>query len=302
MKANQKIKSSVFADLFCDDEKDGKKNFLSLYNAIHGTNLTLENTKLERKQIPQALYKTFDTDISVLVNGRLFVLIEHQSTPNENMPLRCLEYYVHLLYGIVPAKARYNETLFKIPTPEFFVFYNGSRKLKQNLERERTTRLSDAFIEPQNEPMCEVKVKLSNIGGEGGKNLPVVKNCAIMKEYCEFMEIVARRRAALGTTPPDSELIDCYERAINEAISKGILVDYLSRKATEVKNMFFDEYDYDLDMEAKKEDARIEKAVEDALVAVKEFGVSPEIAAEKMDAPLDKVLDALKEPEPANSN
>ena len=85
MKANKKIKSGVFADLFCDDEKDGKKNFLSLYNAIHGTNLTLENTKLERKEIPQAIYKTFDTDISVLVNGRLFVLIEHQSTPNENI-------------------------------------------------------------------------------------------------------------------------------------------------------------------------------------------------------------------------
>ena len=68
-----------------DDQIDGKKNFLSLYNAIHGTNLTLENTRLERKRIPQSLYKTFDNDISVLVNGRLFVLIEHQSTPNENI-------------------------------------------------------------------------------------------------------------------------------------------------------------------------------------------------------------------------
>ena len=36
-----------------------------------------------------------------------------------------------------------------------------------------------------------------------------------------------------------------------------------------------------------------EKAVEAALVAVKEFGASPEIAAEKMGAPLDKVLEAL---------
>lgn len=179
MKANSKIKSGVFADLFCDDEKDGKKNFLSLYNAIHGTNLTLENTKLERKQIPQAIYKTFDTDISVLVNGRLFVLIEHQSTPNENMPLRCLEYYVHLLYGIVPAKARYKKTIFKIPAPEFYVFYNGKEELEP--ERERTMRLSDAFIEPQEEPNCEVKVKFANIGGTDGKNLPVVKNCAIMK-------------------------------------------------------------------------------------------------------------------------
>ena len=37
-----------------------------------------------------------------------------------------------------------------------------------------------------------------------------------------------------------------------------------------------------------------EKAVENALVAIKEFGASPEVAAEKMGAPLDKVLEALK--------
>ena len=300
MKANKKIKSGVFADLFCDDEKDGKKNFLSLYNAIHGTNLTLENTKLERKEIPQAIYKTFDTDISVLVNGRLFVLIEHQSTPNENMPLRCLEYYVHLLYGIVPAKTRYNETLFKIPAPEFYVFYNGSRKLRKNPERERTMRLSDAFIEPQADPACEVKVKFSNIGGEGGKNLSVVKNCAIMKQYCEFMEIVARSRSVLGTYPSDSELIDCYDKAISEAISKGILVDYLSRKATEVRNMFVGEYDYNLDMEAKKEDGRIEKALE-AAINLYANGVSIDIIAKSLNMTEEEVKEIVSQPSPARA-
>ena len=294
MKANQKIKSGVFADLFCDDEKDGKKNFLSLYNAIHGTNLTLENTKLERKQIPQAIYKTFDTDISVLVNGRLFVLIEHQSTPNENMPLRCLEYYVHLLYGIVPAEFRYREPLYKIPTPEFYVFYNGSRKEKKGLERERTMRLSDAFIEPQEEPACEVKVKFANIGGTDGKNLPVVKNCAIMKEYCEFMEIVARHRAALGTFPPDDELIACYDKAISEAISKGVLADYLSRKATEVRNMFVGEYDYDTDIKVHEEVAREQKAIEDARNALA-MNLTAEQAAQITGLPLEQVLELQKE-------
>ena len=39
---NREIKSSVFADLFGDDELDGKKNFLSIYNAIHETDLKLE--------------------------------------------------------------------------------------------------------------------------------------------------------------------------------------------------------------------------------------------------------------------
>ena len=37
-----------------------------------------------------------------------------------------------------------------------------------------------------------------------------------------------------------------------------------------------------------------QKAVEAALVAIKDFGASPEVAAEKMGAPLDLVLEALK--------
>lgn len=56
--------------------------------------------------------------------------------------------------------------------------------------------------------------------------------------------------------------------------------------------------DYNSDMEAATEEGREQKAVEDALVAIKEFGATPEVAAEKMGAPLDQVLKALKEPAP----
>ena len=52
-------------------------------------------------------------------------------------------------------------------------------------------------------------------------------------------------------------------------------------------------HDYDMIRKGRKEGA-LEKAVENALVAIKEFGASPELAAEKMGAPLDKVLEALK--------
>ena len=37
--SNRKYKDSVFVDLFSEDEK-AKENFLSLYNALHGTKLT----------------------------------------------------------------------------------------------------------------------------------------------------------------------------------------------------------------------------------------------------------------------
>lgn len=43
-----------------------------------------------------------------------------------------------------------------------------------------------------------------------------------------------------------------------------------------------------------------QKAMEDALVAIKEFGASPEVAAQKMGAPLDDVLEALNHCAPTN--
>ena len=288
-KENREIKSSVFVDLFADDEKDGENNFLALYNAIHGTNLKREEIILEHKKIPQSIYKPFDNDISMLINGRLIVLIEHQSTPNNNMPLRFLEYYVHLLYGIVPAEARYKEKLYKIPSPEFYVFYNGEKQL----DLEFTMKLSDAFIAEQEEPLCELKAKFMNIRGEKGENLPVVQNCGILKEYCEFMDIVFKYQAELKSNPTKEDMEGCYDKAIKEAIYKGILVDYLTRKGTEVRNMFFGEYDYDLDMKVKAEEAAEAKAEETALKMLKKNYPVSDIS-EITGLPLEQVLELQK--------
>ena len=60
---NRKYKDSVFTDLFGSD-KDAKKNFLALYNALSGNNYKLDEVNLERKIIDQSLYKTFNNDVS----------------------------------------------------------------------------------------------------------------------------------------------------------------------------------------------------------------------------------------------
>ena len=290
-KLNREIKAGVFADLFGDDEKDGKKNFLSLYNAIHDTNLKFEETQIEQKKIPQSVVKTFYNDISMIINGRLIVLIEHQSTPNQNMPLRCLEYYVHLLNTIIPSEARYKDALYKIPTPEFYVFYNGNKKV----ENECIMKLSDAFLEKQEEPLCEVKVRFTNIRGENDEILPVVQKCDILKQYCEFMEIVSRYKAELKEQPTDEEMRICIDKAISEAISRNILADYLTRNGTEVRNMLQAEYDYDLDMQVKAQEAREEKAIEAATNLLKMNILSPEQIAQAQGLPLEKVLELQKE-------
>ena len=85
-------KDSLFIDLFCKDQKSGKENFISLYNALHQTNLDLKTTTLEEVNIENILYMALSNDIAILVDDRLIVLVEHQSTINENMPLRLFKY------------------------------------------------------------------------------------------------------------------------------------------------------------------------------------------------------------------
>lgn len=281
---NRKYKDSVFTDLFGSD-RDGKKNFLDLYNALSGNDYKLKETKLERKIIEQSLYKTFNNDVSWEIDGKLIVLVEHQSTINENMPFRCLEYVTRIYEGIVPSKQRYAEKVYKIPNPDFYVVYVGKKEQPFNQE----LRLSDAFYE-KNTGNLELIVKVKNCSDP--EMLPLVKNCDILKEYCRFIEIV--EHLYNKHNPKKS-----FRKAIDQAMAEGILTDYLDRKSREVINMLCAKYDYKMDIAVKKEEAFQEgqktKAVEGAILLVKDYNVTPEVAAEKMNAPLELVLEGLKE-------
>ena len=293
MTVNREIKSSVFTDLFGDDELVGKKNFLSLYNAIHYTDLKLEETQMERKIIPQSLYKTFSTDVSMEINGKIIVFVEHQSTLNNNMPLRFLEYFVHILYGIVPAKARYKKSIYNIPSPEFYVLYNGADPMPKEFE----LKLSDAYKVKQKIPQCELTVKVVNIGGKEGFKLPIVQNCDILKQYCKFIEAVFQKEASLKPDCTKEDVCEALEQAIKECITKGILSDYLVRKSTEVMNMFLGEYNYDDDVAAQREEAMEEgieegahnKAVENAVNFLKMNLLTVEQIAQGTGLPLEEV-------------
>ena len=137
------------------------------------------------------------------------------------MPLRFLEYFVHILYGIVPARARYWKSLYKIPTPEFYVLYNGSDPMPNESE----LKLSDAFIIQQENPLCELKVKVINISGNEMLKLPIIQKCDILKEYCEFIATVFRKKALLKPDCTEEEERSALEQAMKECIKKDILTD-----------------------------------------------------------------------------
>ena len=232
-KENREHKDSVFVDLFYQDET-AKKNLLSLYNALHDTNYE-DETIIRKVKIDDVLYKNFKNDISCEVNGLVLVFGEHQSTINRNMPLRCLMYVGRAYEQLVDSKARYRTTLVKIPTPEFYVFYNGEKE--QPLEQVLT--LSDAFMNPAGENSVELKAKVININSD--KAHEVLDKCGILKEYSQFISTVRKY----------SEEERAIKKAIKECIEKGILADYLKRKGSEVENMLIAEYSYEEDMQVK---------------------------------------------------
>ena len=154
---NRNYKDSVFVDLFGEDKK-AKENFLSLYNALHCT--YLDNiSALTPLRLEQVMYMSFYNDVSYLIDNKLIVLAEHQSTINPNMPIRCLEYVVRLYERLLDAQERYARSLVKIPTPEFYVFYNGVKDYPNETE----LKLSDSFMtKPERIPL-ELTVKVLNI-------------------------------------------------------------------------------------------------------------------------------------------
>lgn len=233
---NRNYKDSVFVDLFSTDEK-AKERFLSLYNALHGTNFCdidiLKNIKLD-----QVMYKSFVNDVSYLVENKIIVLAEHQSTINPNMPLRCLEYVSHLYERLFESKEKYSRKLLAIPTPEFYVFYNGIEPYPSD----KTLKLSHAFINPVEPPNLELIVHIVNINQNTEHQL--LARCKPIKEYSIFVQTVRKWK--------ECDPVYGFQKAIEECISHNILREYLERKSKEVINMLFSEYNYEEDIAVQR--------------------------------------------------
>ena len=246
-KINRNHKDSVFVDLFANDIY-AKENFISLYNALHKTNLDPKTTEVKPVMLENVLYMSYYNDISMLVDGKIVVLIEHQSTVNQNMPFRFLEYISRIYEKITSEEDRFGKKLIKLPIPEFYVFYNGV----ENYPSESELKLSDAFIFTDkihnfdnNNYTLEIKVKIININKE--KDNPILHQCEPLKQYSDFIKEVRDCMKENFENP--------FTTAINRSINNGVLSEYLKRKSTEVHNMLFGEYDYETDIRVQRREA-----------------------------------------------
>ncbi|MEF9946606.1 MAG: hypothetical protein RR869_09365 [Lachnospiraceae bacterium] len=244
-KENKRYTSSVFADLFFEDIT-ARANDIELYNALHEEQLPPE-TQVTLVRIEDILYMNFKNDISFGIQDKVMVFGEHQSTINYNMPLRGVMYVGRAYEQIVDVKDRYKKGLVKIPTPEFYTFYNG----KEKFNKEMILRLSDAYRTKEEKPMLDLIVKVININPE--ESHEVLERCPVLKEYGIFVDTVRKYQAI---NEPEA-----IKAAIHECITKGVLVEYLNRKGSQVNSMLVAEYDYDLDIQVQREEAAEEAAI-----------------------------------------
>ena len=283
-KINRNHKDSVFVDLFANDIY-AKENFISLYNALHKTNLDPKTTEVKPVMLENVLYMSYYNDISMLVDGKIIVLIEHQSTVNQNMPFRFLEYISRIYEKITSEEDRFGKKLIKLPIPEFYVFYNGV----ENYPSESELKLSDAFLIPEekhnlknNDFTLEITAKIININSE--KDNPILHQCEPLKQYSDFIKEVRDCMKENIENP--------FTTAINRSIKNGVLSEYLKRKSTEVHNMLFGEYDYETDIRVQRreafEDGAEQKAIETAKNLINK-NISFETIAECTNLPLEKV-------------
>jgi hypothetical protein len=241
-KENREYKNTVFVDLFFEYES-AEANDIALYNALHDEPLP-EGTMVERIRIEDTLYMNFKNDISFKIGEKVIVFGEHQSTVNENMPLRSLMYVGRFYELTVDKNHRYTRKRVSLPKPEFYTFYNGL----EPWGKEKTLRLSDSYKVQDENPMLEVEVKVININPQEGHE--VLERCQVLKEYGLFVDTI-RKLQAEGKPKP-------FKEAIRQCIQMGILSEYLKKRGSEVYNMLIAKYDYETDIKVQRQEAREE--------------------------------------------
>ena len=225
---NRNYKDSLFRMIF-----EKKEDLLDLYNAINGT--SYENAdELEVNTLDNVLYMGMKNDVSFLI-GYTMNLYEHQSSKNENMPLRGFLYIARQFEDYIKERKInvYSSKLQKLPTPKYIVFYNGTADEPD----ERIMKLSDAFF--LEEGCVECTARLLNINY--GHNMELMKKCKPLEDYAIFIATVRRYH-----DDKRYSLESAITSAINECIEKEVLADILTKQRSEVFSMILSTFDKEL--------------------------------------------------------
>lgn len=245
MKGNREYKSDVFSLLL-----ENRENALDLYNAINHSDYK-DPEMVEICTLDRGVSLSIRNDAAFVLDMNLSVY-EHQSTVCPNMPVRSLIYFSNILEQMIKGQNIYGHKLVKVPTPRFAVFYNGEEKQPEQYD----LRLSDAYIQPVENPELELICKVYNINY--GKNRELLSKCGFLKDYMTFVDYVRNYHKEYGY----NELEHAIEVAIDQCIKEGVLRDFLMEHRTEVVKVTRLDYTFDRQLALEREDSRTEGRTE----------------------------------------
>ena len=131
-------------------------------------------------------------------------------------------------------------------------------------------RLSDAYERKSEELDLELRIRFININP--GYNEEMIEKSPTLYQYVKFVDIVRKYQQEM----PFPEAV---EKAIDECIKKGILVEFLRKNRAEVLRVSIFEYDEEEHMRQEREESRQEgiEQVNDLYDKLFELGRSEDV-------------------------
>lgn len=253
--AKHTIKDSIFTNLFQD-----KKYLLQLYKTLHPEDTEVTEDELSDITIHNIMTNEIYNDVGFMVGEKILILTEAQSSWTENIAVRILIYLMVTYQDYIRETKQnvYKSKKVRLPRPEMYVVYTGSRK-----ERPETISLAEEFFGGQND-FLDAKVKVLYGSDEGD----------IISQYVAFTKVYDEQRRLHGRT----------RTAVTETIrickDRNVLKEYLSEREKEVENIMlamYDEKEILLEyIESERYEAAREEAKEAAIQMLKDGQFSVE--------------------------
>ena len=254
-KTEQKLayKDGLFRLLFNEREA-----FVELYNAISGEGYLPESAEIIEHI--EGFKPKIRHDLAYVLGNKLIVMMEHQSTRNDYLPLRMLRYFTAISYKFYKSallyRARVAEPLANV---EFYVVYNGRDPLPKVL------KLSEIMSAPcyheDGTPHLECAIGVIDLGRDS-QIRPRVKG---LEAYC-FLVKKIETLVREGRTPSEAIRI-----AIECAEKKELIDPNLKNKLLEAEMELFEQYDEEEIRKVLREEA-LEEGIEKGIEKGREEG------------------------------
>lgn len=237
--AKRTAKNSVFLDLF-----QNKSYLLKLYKTLHPEDTTATEDSLTDVTITNVLTDNLYNDLGFVVNNKLMILIEAQSTWTMNILVRVLLYLAQSYHEYFQRTSQdyYKSRKVKMPKPELYVIYTGNKGRKPDKISLSKEFFKDADID------IEVRAKVIYESDTDD----------IINQYIIFCKVFNEQTKQHGMT----------RKAVTETIrickDRNVLKEYLAWREKEVVTIMMSLFDEEQIMKSFIRSERHDEARETA--------------------------------------